>query len=285
MVGIPKAKRGGGPKSEVGKLAASGNAIKSGAYSSQVTILGESQEDFQKLFDEFVASLKPEGGIEQSLVYELAVITWKKLRLDKLERDALSSSLTKPVKATDIRQSLCLSSESDWVLADISMLTQDFVAETNRHLAFINRLGDYSIAKDDFYQLPKTQPSLFLLIRDMALGEFPYIDEPDPSPEQLMRLNKVFDDGDSVAYVDYAMQQIKSQAKEVNHVYSKLDQIEAALQRVKQNRLLELMQTPGFIRARDDLSLAFSRSLAQLRKQQQSRLKMTAIDVTPSEES
>lgn len=283
MVGIPKAKRGGGPRTEAGKLAASGNAIKSGAYSSQVTILGESQEDFQKLFDEFVASLKPEGGIEQSLVYELAVITWKKLRLDKLERDALSSALTKPVKATDIRQSLWLSSESDWVLADLSMLTKEFVVETNRHLAFITRLGDYGIAKDDFYQLPKTQPSLFILIRDMALGEFPYIDEPNPSPEQLMRLNKVFHDGDSVAYVHYAMIQIKSRAGQVNEVYSKLDEIEAAIQRVKQNRLLELMQTPGINRARDDLGRAFSRGLTELRKQQLWRLKMGAIDVTPSE--
>ncbi len=283
MVGILKTKRGGGPRTEAGKLAASGNAIKSGAYSNQVTILGESQEDFQKLFDEFVASLRPEGGIEQSLVYELAVITWKKLRLDKLERDALSSALTKPVKATDIRQSLWLSSESDWILADLSMLTQEFVAEMNGHLAFITQLGDYGIAKDDFYQLPKTQPSLFLLIRDMALGEFPYIDEPNPSPEQLMRLNKVFHDGDSVAYVHYAMLQIKSQAEQVNEIYPNLDEIEAAIQRVKQNRLLDLMQTPGIIRVRDDLGRAFSRGLAELRRQQLWRLKMGAIDVTASE--
>lgn len=283
MVGIPKAKRGGGPRTQSGKLAASGNAIKSGAYSSQVTILGESQEDFQKLFDEFVVSLRPEGGIEQSLVYELAAITWKKLRLDKLERDALSSALTKPVKATDIRQSLWLSSESDWILADLSMLTQEFLAEMNGHLAFIIRLGEYGIAKDDFYQLPKTHPSLFLLIRDMALGEFPYIDEPNPSPEQLMRLSKVFHDGDSVAYVHYAMLQIKSRAEQVNEVCSNMGEIEAAIQRVKQNRLLDLMQTPGIIRARDDLGRAFSRCLAEFRRQQLWRLKMGAIDVTPSE--
>lgn len=283
MVGIPKAKRGGGPKSEAGKLAASGNAIKSGVYSNKVAILGESQEDFQKLFDEFVASLKPEGGIEQSLVYELAVITWKKLRLDKLERDTLSSALTKPVKANDIRQSLWLSSESDWLLADLSILTNDFVEEINEHLAFITRLGDYGIAKDDFYQLPTTQPSLFLLIKDMALDEFPYIDEPNPSPEQLTHLNKVFYDGDSVAYVHYAMIQIKSRAEQVNEVYSKLGEIEAAIQRVKQNRLLEIMQTPGIIRARDDLGRAFSRGLTELRKQQLWRMKMGAIDVTPSE--
>lgn len=283
MVGIPKAKRGGGPRTEAGKLASSGNAIKLGVYSNQVTILGESQEDFQKLFDEFVASLRPEGGIEQSLVYELAVITWKKLRLDKLERDALSSTLTKPVKTTDIRQSLWLSSEHDWILADLSMLTQDFVAEMNRHLAFIIGLGDYGIAKDDFCLLPRTQPSLYLLIKDMALSEFPYIEEHNILPEHLMRLNKLFDDGDSVVYVDYAMLQIKSRAEQVNTVCAQLTEIEAAVQRVKQNRLLDLMQTPGIIRARDDLGRAFSRGLAELRRQQLWRLKMGAIDVTPEE--
>ena len=283
MVGMPKTKRGGGPKTEAGKLASSGNAMRSGAYSNQVTILGESQEDFQKLFDEFVTSLMPEGGIEQSLVYELAVITWKKLRLDKLERDALSSALSKPVKAIDIRQSLWLSSEHDWILADLSVLTQGFVELMNEHLAFIVGLGDYGIAKEDFYQLPKTQPSLYLHIKDMALGEFPYVDEPNPLPEQLMRLNKVFDDGDSVLYVDYAMLQIRSRAEQVNTVYAQLTEIEAAIQRVKQNRLLELMQTPGIIRARDDLGRAFSRGLTELRRQQLWRLKMTAIDVTSEE--
>ncbi len=283
MVGIPKTKRGGGPRTEAGKLAASGNAIKSGAYSNQVTILGESQEDFQKLFDEFVASLRPEGGIEQSLVYELAVITWKKLRLDKVECDSLSSALTKPVKASDIRQAVWLGSEHDWILADLSMLTKDFVFEMNRHLAFIIGLGDFGIAKDDFCLLPRTQPSLYLLIKDMALSEFPYIDKLNPLPEQLIRLNKVFDDGDSVLYVDYAMLQIRSRAEQVNTVYAQLTEIQAAIQRVKQNRLLELMQTPSIIRARDDLGRAFSRGLSELRKQQIWRLKMTAIDVTTEE--
>jgi hypothetical protein len=283
MVGIPKTKRGGGPKTEAGKLASSGNAMRSGAYSNQVTILGESQEDFQKLFDEFVTSLRPEGGIEQSLVYELAFITWKKLRLDKVERDALSSALTKPVKATDIRQTLWLGSEHDWILADLPVLTKDFVFEMNRYLAFIIGLGDYGIAKDDFYQLPNTHPSLFLLVRDMILEDLPYIDTQDAAPEQLIRLSKVHEDGTSEAYVHWTMRQIMYRAEQVNTVYAQLDEIEAAIQRVKQNRLLELMQAPGIIRARDDLGRAFSRGLSELRKQQLWRLKMTAIDVTPEE--
>lgn len=163
------------------------------------------------------------------------------------------------------------------------MLTQDFVDEMNRHLAFIIGLGDYGIAKDDFCLLPRTQPSIYLLIKDMVLSEFPYIAEHNILPEQLMRLNKVFDDGDSVVYVDYAMLQIKSRAEKVNRVYSKLNEIEAAIQSVKQNRLLDLMQTPGIIRARDDLGRAFSRGLSELDKQKLWRLKMTAIDVTPEE--
>lgn len=69
----------------------------------------------------------------------------------------------------------------------------------------------------------------------------------------------------------------------MNTVYAQLTEIEAAIQRVKQNRLLELMQAPGIIRARDDLGRAFSRGLSELRRQQLWRLKMTAIDVTSEE--
>jgi len=61
MVGIPKAKRGGGPKTEAGKLASSSNALKTGAYSSELTLPGESEADFKHLEEQVVRDFSPEG--------------------------------------------------------------------------------------------------------------------------------------------------------------------------------------------------------------------------------
>ena len=284
MVGIPKRKRSGGPKTEAGKLSASSNAIKTGAYASSIVIPGESKEDFQRLFHEFVESLGPKGVVEQSMVHELAVITWKKFRLDQLEQSALSRVLDKPLRAYDLSRDFYLSDDHDWIVADLSIVTEEFVREGRDHLSFISVLGDYGISKDDFFALPETRPALYQLIVEMALEAFDYIDEPSPIPEQLFRLNKVFDDGTTQAFVHHAMELIAERVGEVNYVYANLKEIQAAVKSAKERRLLELIQGDGMMRARDDLGRAFSRGLTELRRQQQWRLKMTAIDVTLEEE-
>lgn len=113
MVGIPKRKRSGGPKTEAGKLAASGNSIKTGAYSSVVIIPGESQEGFQSLYEEFLTSLAPQGAVEQSMVYALAAITWKKIRLDGLEQSAQARVLSKSLTCFDLRREFSISDRYD----------------------------------------------------------------------------------------------------------------------------------------------------------------------------
>ena len=47
-------------------------------------------------------SLKPNDVAESSMVRELAVLTWKKLRLERLEQAAFVRALKIPVKALDI---------------------------------------------------------------------------------------------------------------------------------------------------------------------------------------
>jgi hypothetical protein len=78
MAGIPKAKPGGGPKTEAGKLASSSNALKTGAYSSQLTLPGESEADLRNLEEQLVRDFSPKDMAERILIHDLAVITWKK---------------------------------------------------------------------------------------------------------------------------------------------------------------------------------------------------------------
>ena len=61
---IPKSKRSGGPKTSSGKLNASKNALKTGAYTSTIVLPGESEEDFEKLHQQFMNDFIPSDVAE-----------------------------------------------------------------------------------------------------------------------------------------------------------------------------------------------------------------------------
>jgi len=86
MAGIPKTKRSGGPKTPEGKLVSSQNSLKTGTYSSLAILPNENQEEFNQLINQFNHDLHPKDIVETSLVREMAIITWKRLRLEKLEQ-------------------------------------------------------------------------------------------------------------------------------------------------------------------------------------------------------
>jgi hypothetical protein len=70
-----------------GKKIASRNSLKTGTYSKQIVLPSESQQEFDQLVEQFQKDFYPKDMVEMMLVREMAVFTWKKLRLEKLEHD------------------------------------------------------------------------------------------------------------------------------------------------------------------------------------------------------
>lgn len=283
MVGLPRVKRGGGPKTVSGKVASSRNSIKTGAYSSHVTIPGESEDDFQQFFDEFVESLSPQGVFEQSMVHELAVIAWKKHRLDRLEQSGLSRIQLTPLTATDLKHEYKIDPQFDWLIADLSVVTEEFIQACRSNLSFIRGLSDQGISRDEFLHLPTTKPLLYKLVAEEALISFDLNKEQNLSPELLLSLRRTVRPGVKESFVSFAMRQIETRCEQALWVSDRLVEIESAIQAYKERRLLKLMQDVGLMRARDDLGRAFSRTLAEFRRQQQWRIKL-AVDVSPVSE-
>lgn len=82
---ITKSMSLGGPQTDEGKKIASRNSLKTGKYSNLIVLPNESQEEFDQLVEQFQTDFYPKYAVEMMLVREMAVITWKKLRLEKLE--------------------------------------------------------------------------------------------------------------------------------------------------------------------------------------------------------
>jgi hypothetical protein len=79
-----------GPKSTEGKAASSKNAIRHGAYSEAVTVLGETLEAFEEMRVGMVEALAPAGALEERLVDRLSSLWWRLERAGRVEREGLA---------------------------------------------------------------------------------------------------------------------------------------------------------------------------------------------------
>lgn len=91
------AKLSTGPRTEIGKLAVSGNRLTHGILSTKLLLTGESPEDYRALLDGVVADLQPVGLLEMSLVEKVSVLIWRQRRLTAAETSTIELA-TNPKK-------------------------------------------------------------------------------------------------------------------------------------------------------------------------------------------
>jgi hypothetical protein len=281
MVGIPKRKRSGGPRTEEGRSLASANSVKTGVYSSMIVLPNENEQDFLELQHQFVLDFMPHDVAELSMVHELAAILWKKLRLEKLEKSAFVRVLNEPVKHIDLYGKLDISERFNPYLANIEIFNDEFIANFEGYSVCVAKVGT-NPGRQEFLSLCDEKPSLFHEIVEMAKEHYVFkLPDSSITPELIFSL-EIESGSSTISFVNFALKEIKGKADDVLWIAQRLDKIKQAITNHKEARLLGLMQSQGVMRARDELSRSFYRTLSELRKQQQWRLKMTSIDVTPS---
>ena len=75
----------GGPKTPRGKRASSRNALRHGLRAKSVVMPGENPEDFEALRQSFIEHYQPAGLVEEDLVEQIAVCTWRRKRATLIE--------------------------------------------------------------------------------------------------------------------------------------------------------------------------------------------------------
>lgn len=276
MAGIPKSVRSGGPKTEAGKVASSRNALKTGAYSSMAVIPGESEVDFRELHEEFLASFKPSDVAESSMVRELAVLTWKKLRLERLEQAAFVRALKITINANDIGSIVAVDESHNWLLRDLSIFTDAFIVQCKEDLELLKPDNEYFKLTELVFSAFANNPEFLTAFNR---ENFPEISSGALNEYFGHKIDHQINSNQPSRMV--AIREARQWLNQINWVAEHLDQIKAAVASVKEKRLLDLMQDQGIMRAYDDLSRAFYRSLSELRRQQSWRQKMGIIDVSP----
>ncbi len=85
------AKKSTGPRTDRGKRRAALNALKYGRYTGQHTVeqtmllLGEDPHEFRAFRDSLIASRQPADAVERMLVEDVAMLAWKKRRLNRAQ--------------------------------------------------------------------------------------------------------------------------------------------------------------------------------------------------------
>jgi hypothetical protein len=203
-------------------------------------------------------------------VHQISSLTWKILRLQKLEDAHVLRALHQPIGESDLyRENLKLPYEYIRLIQDLSPYSDHFFAQNQTYLEYLRRFEEgYGISKEEFYEMPKIYPELYEELVRMA-SEYTKTDKVvDVAPESLIRLKYKTPEGGSIAFVHRAFGVLQKNCEDLVYVHQHLDHIRSAVTNIKERRLLEALKDQGIMRAHDELQRSFYKALNELRRQQ-----------------
>ena len=91
---------------------------------------------------------------EASLVHEISVLAWKKLRLERIENQYLYGVLNAtPTSEEFFAAGLPRKDDIIWLLEDLSVMTDQFIQDHKRYLDWANHADDSDLTQQDVDRL------------------------------------------------------------------------------------------------------------------------------------
>ena len=269
-------KKRGGPNTPEGKDIASKNALKYGFYSNATLLPGESQEEFSQLEKQLMDDFGPTDILGAHLVSQMATLVWKKKRFDSIENRVLLGLLNQPITALELSIYIDVSSIEDlnYVISQLH-----FVEENIELYTQVKKDAQYCLENDltfDRLDKKKLQGSYFLdrieeLMREEKLKEtIKQIDD-----MKLLQFGEVSDPQFLRAVVA-----ILSEAEAIIWAHKNRAVLREAIEKIKDSRLLNFMQSSQLSRTHDDMRRAFSKTLDELRTHLAWKRHMKTIDIS-----
>lgn len=279
MAGQPKSPRSGGPKTQVGKLITSQNSLKAGVYTQVDLLPQEDAHQYAVLEQLFINDLRPIGVVESALVQSLVKITWKKLRLEKMEARVLADCLAKLPRLSDLEMAGIdnYPASSEPYIANPELIASLNAKEIRQAIWALEEFRQRGLREELLAALESNFQNVYQRLKGML---------ENISWEELSD----FDIANSKYYWSAPTTPIADAVEKlIAHYQGELWAIEncerllKAKQEVEDKRLLEFLKTNSTQRAHDDLDRAYSRVLKELRVQQNWRKNQGVIKdvVTP----
>ena len=278
---MAKTNRTGGPRTDQGKLASSRNAIKTGSYSSLIILPGESEDDFRLLEEQFFKDFSPQDVAQAAMVRSLTVITWKKLRAEKIEHAGLINVLSVPFDITDYHKlNLPFGRHQPLVILEwIKGMSEAAIEEWATVIEFAQEHLESLPEVAELEALEKLSPFLYQYYENAAgkAGASGH----GPSYWASARIKTR--DGEHHDFISYYASQFLKDHEVEAWAIDHIDALKQGIKEMKEARLLRFLQQKNIQRVHDDLDRAFYRTLNELRNHQKWRREESAIDVTDNE--
>lgn len=271
-------KRSGGPRSPEGKAVVAQNATKLGTYSALPVLPSENPEEFNQLVDHFNHDFQPADTIETALVRDLAVLTWKKLRLEKLENEYFINKSNAPIALEEfIDTGLKFNKDRyDFWIADQRFKDSD-LKNVRDTLALIKPNLRVGISEDQLAEVKKLNPMIY----DSMFNYYRQLDplaEADISDWELVNKTVRLANQPERFLTSVVFEQYVAYYEAVLWCTKYQSEIEQAILQIKQERILKIMQSDSTRRANDDLSRSLVRTLSEYRKHYQWRMQNRVVD-------
>jgi ferritin len=266
----------GGPQTVEGKKIASQNALKTGAYSNTLILPGEDESDYRQIEDQFVRDFRPEDMAEIAMVRDLAVLAWKKIRLENLELRFTLARLNEPLGYFDKQDTEYLSSDRvESNLHRLSSYSAELKKEVGLAISYLKGVQSRGATIEELEALEEAYP----LIHELLVKHINHYEFTNPTAKNVLRYEIENDDGKTELFWSYFLREAAEDLQKKIWFCDSRPKIEKELQVVKDRRLMELMQNEKPSRAFDDLRRNFYRTLGELRKHQEWKRKMQVVDV------
>ncbi len=262
----------GGPQTDEGKKIASRNSLKTGTYSKQIVLPSESQEEFDQLVEQFQRDFYPKDAVEMMLVREMAVITWKKLRLEKLEHDYCARQLALQISqeefcSIDVRFTKRM--YEFWV--DSGFLDEKEANDLSEMVKYIKSYQRRNVTVSQLKFIKEKYKSVYLTVLDVYHQVKPLAIH-EPSLDELVNTKFRLPDEMEKFLAPTCIDKILPQQEAGLKCVKFREQIEAGVSQIRQERLLKTMQLGGVQRASDDLNRAMIRMVGEYRKHHEWRI-------------
>jgi hypothetical protein len=273
---MTESKRTGGPKTAEGKMASAKNAIKTGAYSTLIILPGESENDFKELEEQFFRDFSPEDGVAATMVQNLAVLTWKKLRAQKIEHAGLLHTLTTNFASSEYYKRNFPAAISDAGSSLTLVDTMSQVEEDKWRLAFgiCKQFIETNPTAQELKAIEHASPVLYKYLEAEAVID----NRQDCALWPAMNVKT--SDGKVQPFIKFYCEYFLRDNKDVFSVISHIAHLRQIVKEIKEARLLKFIQESSIQRVHDDLDRAFYRTLSELRKHQHWRQERNTVDVT-----
>lgn len=267
----PNAKRSGGPTTTEGKSVTASNALTTGAYAMTVILPGEDETAFRQLEAQFIRDFAPRDIAEATMVRDLAVLAWKKMRLDRIEHTAMMRELNIPFESFEFYSSKFLKYD----IANKLMKLEGGPEEHRRAYQKARDLLDGTLSAD---LVPVLQQDYPLIFNEIAFYADHEIREPIPQANWATE-TVTLDSGKEVPFLAWALDRFLQDYDVFEAVFSDLEAALAEIRQAQAQRLLNFLEKRAHNRAQDHIDRAFYRTLGELRRHQGWRRSLSEITV------